>query len=216
MKNKVWLQNDITKKDNSQKRNLSRLKKAFWYLLLLWIVESNIGNAQIVQSWDSSKKLASKVVTQTVSVDHNRLINTNVDSLNIDIVRNELLAEINAARAKKWLKPLVLDEDLNSTAMKHAQYMDANNRYHHEDKNWITPSKRVKATGYGKIFMWENIHDGPRSIYYVMQDRMKSALHANNIEWEFSEDIGIGYCNGYWVLDFGGRYPWIKRDVIKK
>ena len=66
--------------------------------------------------------------------DHKRLINTTTDSLSIETIRNELLVEMNQEREKKGLDPLVLNPLLTEAAMKHAQYMDKNNRYDHRNK----------------------------------------------------------------------------------
>ncbi|MFA6255741.1 MAG: CAP domain-containing protein [Candidatus Absconditabacterales bacterium] len=154
-----------------------------------------------------------KQVTTNIVTDHKKLIDTNTDNLDIETIRNELLVEINQERAKNSLKSLVFDENLNTTAWEYAQYMDKNTWYSHNDKNGVDGSARVKNHGYKKVFMGENIHNGPHSIYDVMKNRMGSAPHANKIVGEFAEDIGIGYCNGYRVIDFGGRYPRIKRDV---
>ena len=211
---KIWSQKNTTSKEESHRWWIYRLKKIFSYLLFLSIVQWGTWYTQSEQP--KNMKDIGKIQSAAAVTDHNKLIDTNADSLDIDTIRNELLMEINAERTNKGLKPLVLDDDLNEAAMKYTQYMNANSWYHHQDKNWGTWSARAKNAGYKKVFMWENIHDGPRSISYVMQEWIKSAFHENNILWEFTEDIGIGYENGYRVLDFGGRYPWIQKDDVKK
>lgn len=211
--------NLASEKNDNEKKSRKRwwvayIKKAFNYLLLLSLLESGIANAQsngsLQNEWNKRHPASGITIT-----DHENLIHASVDSLDIETIRNETLLEINKERAKKKLAPLVLNKDLNKAAEEHGKYMNVNNWYKHKDKNWVGGNVRAKKHGYKKIFMWENIHQGPRSIYYVMKDWMLSDGHKGNILWEFSEEVGIYYENGYWVLVFGGRYPWIGRGDTK-
>jgi hypothetical protein len=103
MKNKIPSQKNIAPGKNHKKWSVSRIKKYLGCLLLLSMLEANMGNAQMKELPDSIRKL-SKGPAKTEIVkpsDHQKLITMNADSLDIDTIRNEILIEINTERTKK-------------------------------------------------------------------------------------------------------------------
>jgi len=178
------------------------------FLFISSITNANKSNNELITSISSN---IYKIILTQDSLYHDSIVNMHVDSgLNIYILRAELLSEINAERLKVGLELLKINDTLNNVAQNYAQYMSENDWYSHADKKGHKTIDRLHNAGYKKLFGGENIHNGPRTIHYVMKDWMESRPHSKNILNEFSIEIGIGYCNGYWVLDFGLWYPWLQ------
>lgn len=211
-------------KNSSDKLEKKRWKKIYWlqkiknvfkYLIFLSILEPGIALSQNTTQENTQKNIQKKEIIDSHDTDslqeHEKNLHINADSLDINKLRDVMVEEINREREKAWLEALVLNPILNKVAQNHAEYMDKNNRYNHKDKEGITSKVKVHQENYDKLFRWENIHNGPRNVFYVMKDRMESSMHANNILWVYTEEVGVGYCNGYRVLIFGWRMPWDRK-----
>jgi len=208
-----------SKKETPKKIQSSWVKtiqKVFRYLILWTLLNSSGGvfsqNENFIQ--ENNKKNEIEIwfnKTGSLLKEHEENLRIRADTLGIEKTRETVLIEINREREKEWLSPLKMNPLLTKVAQNYAEYMNKNNWYSHRDKTWKTWKTRVHEVKYDKLFRWENIHNGPLNVFYVMRDWMSSALHANNILWVHTEEVGIGYCNGYRVLVFGWRLPWDKK-----
>lgn len=126
----------------------------------------------------------------------------------LELIKEHILIEINILREKEWLPPLIRNTILDSLANADVHYMDENNWYNHNDKNWVWPDQKVTQSGYKKSFMGNIIHHGPRIISLFIEDLKKSPIHYVIATHERGKDIGIWYVNWYRTL-----YIWWVRPV---
>ncbi len=160
------------------------------------------------------------------SLDHEKIINTNVDSLLteygeekwMEIIRTHMLIEINKVRqefnsvlikdsAERRLWSLSLNAKLSDAAQKYAQYLYENNRYDHTWKDWSTFESRIKATWYPFNFFWENIFH-PKLFAPTIKNAIMawkwSTGHCRTINGKHYLHVGIWYYKWYRVTDFWG------------
>ena len=123
------------------------------------------------------------------------------------VVREELLALHNRARAEEKLSALVVSSKLQSAAQMHAEEMADRRKMSHNGADGSTVLKRVQRQGYRLRRCGENIAYGHYSAAHVMGGWLDSRPHRKNILGGFTQ-IGIGYAtakNGtpYWCVNFG-------------
>lgn len=109
----------------------------------------------------------------------------------------------NQERAKKGLKPLKANSELNYVADKYAQEMAERGVLSHTGPDGSQAWDRAKEVGYEALTMAENIAAGQRTPEQVVQGWMNSSGHRANILNPDYTEIGVGYHDKYWVQDFG-------------
>jgi len=119
----------------------------------------------------------------------------------------QILARVNAERAKAGCKAVVLDPRLTAAAAGHAQDMATNNYFSHTSRDGRSFVDRIKAQGY-PVPRSENIAAGQPTVTAVMDAWMASADHRANILDCSAVAMGAASANGgsygiYWVQDFG-------------
>jgi len=119
----------------------------------------------------------------------------------------QILARVNAERAKAGCKAVVLDPRLTAAAAGHAQDMATNNYFSHTSRDGRTFVDRIKAQGY-PVPRSENIAAGQPTVTAVMDAWMASSGHRANILDCSAVAMGAASANGgsygiYWVQDFG-------------
>ena len=119
----------------------------------------------------------------------------------------QILARVNAERAKAGCKAVVLDPRLTAAAAGHAQDMATNNYFSHTSKDGRSFVDRIKAQGY-PVPRSENIAAGQPTVTAVMDAWMASSGHRANILDCSAVAMGAASANGgsygiYWVQDFG-------------
>ena len=112
----------------------------------------------------------------------------------------EVLRLTNIERTQRGLAPLKMREDLQVTARIKAGEMVKYEYYGHGSLSGL-PDEVVKR--YYNI--GENIAMGQTSPEVVVRDWMNSPGHRANILDPTNVYIGVGYCNDYWVQQFGGE-----------
>ena len=125
--------------------------------------------------------------------------------------RADMLARVNAERAKDGRPPLKLDPRLNEAAQKHAEDMLLRSYYNHFSLEKTSPIERVRKTGYSPRIVAENIARGPFTVGEVMTNWMLSREHRGNLLHPAFRDLGVGIAVGrksvgltvLWVQDFG-------------
>ncbi|MEJ6979346.1 CAP domain-containing protein [Pedobacter sp. P351] len=137
----------------------------------------------------------------------------------------EFLRRINKARSEGCkcgdtymppVEPLIWNNELQLSALGHAQDMARNKYFSHVSKNGDRIKDRITSAGYTyegfqSFTIGENIAFNQRSIREVMQGWLNSPSHCKNLMSPAFKDVGIAMQNYYWVQDFGGRIPFSRR-----
>ena len=125
--------------------------------------------------------------------------------------RADMLARVNAERAKDGRPPLKLDPRLNEAAQKHAEDMLLRSYYSHFSPEKTSPADRARKAGYAPRIVAENIARGPFTVDEVVSNWMSSREHRGNLLHPAFRDLGVGIAVGrnsvgltvLWVQDFG-------------
>jgi uncharacterized protein YkwD len=114
----------------------------------------------------------------------------------IEKVRAEMLARVNAERRKAGARPLRANARLDQAAQRHAEDMLARDYFAHESPEGKTVRDRAKAAGYDWRMIGENIASGQFSVEEVMDTWMNSPGHRRNILEPGFRELGIGLARG--------------------
>lgn len=98
---------------------------------------------------------------------------------------------INAYRASKGLRPLVLDARLAQAAKAHAEDLAAKDRISHKGSDASDPWLRVRRTGYVPRLAAENVGAGQASLAEVIKGWKKSSGHNANLLLPDATQMGI-------------------------
>ena len=132
----------------------------------------------------------------------------------LDRVRAEMLARVNAARKKAGAQPLRSNSKLDLAAQRHAEDMLARNYFAHASPEKKTVRERATAAGYDWDRIGENIAEGQFSVDEVMDTWMNSPGHRKNILDPNFKELGVGLALGQtgrgghrivWAQAFGTR-----------
>jgi uncharacterized protein YkwD len=129
----------------------------------------------------------------------------------LEQVRAEMLATVNARREVVGAAPLVLDPRLNDAAQKHAEDMLTRSYYNHRSPEGLQPRDRVVQAGYRPFLVAENIARGHTTVEEAMDAWMQSRGHRGNLLNPAFTEMGVGCAVGtnaagstvLWVQDFG-------------
>ncbi|MCP2323107.1 RNA polymerase sigma factor (sigma-70 family) [Hamadaea flava] len=121
----------------------------------------------------------------------------------------QMLALINAERAKAGCKAVVFNDKLAKAAELHSADMAANEYFSHTSLDGRTPWDRARAAGY-QYASAENIAAGNATAKGTMNQFMNSPGHKANILNCSHKAVGIGMAKGgpyryYWTQLFGSR-----------
>ena len=168
------------------------------------------------------------LISTSCAVEKPAPITKPVVSTLVDVVdfQQEFLKRINKVRAegcncgKTFMPPappLAWNNQLQMSAMGHAQDMARNKYFSHVSKNGNKIKERITAGGYThegfqSYTIGENIAWGQRSIKEVMKGWLDSENHCKNLMNPAFMEIGVAMENYYWVQNFGGRIPFKKRN----
>lgn len=108
-------------------------------------------------------------------------------------VANQVLALLNAERARAGCQPLSLDSRLMRAAQQHSEDMAVNNFVGHTGSNGSTLAQRANAVGYTWSALAENVAAGYATPEAVMAGWMRSDGHRQNILNCRYVHVGIGY-----------------------
>lgn len=101
---------------------------------------------------------------------------------------NQVLAQVNAARAQRGCQPLAMDARLSKSAYGHARAMAEKNFFSHTGANGSSSKGRAHAAGYQSNFIGENVGMGQASAVEVFNNWMTSKGHrANILDCRFTE-----------------------------
>ncbi|MCS6879762.1 MAG: CAP domain-containing protein [Oscillochloridaceae bacterium] len=108
-------------------------------------------------------------------------------------IANQVLALVNAERARAGCQPLSLEPRLMQAAQRHSEDMAVNNFFGHVGSNGSTLVQRVNAVGYPWSALAENVAAGYPTAEAVMAGWMSSEGHRRNILNCRYVHIGVGY-----------------------
>ena len=131
----------------------------------------------------------------------------------LDRVRAEMLARVNAARREAGVPPLRANSRLDLAAQRHAEDMLARNYFAHQSPEKQTVRDRAKAAGYDWRAIGENIAEGQFSVNEVMDTWLHSPGHRRNILDPAFKELGAGLALGrsgreyrvVWAQAFGTK-----------
>lgn len=134
-----------------------------------------------------------------------------LEGLELETIRERLVARHNEERGEEKLKTLQVSPKLQEAAQKHAESMAERGEMTHKGEDGSTPAERLKTEGYRYRRVGENIAYGQSSIEDVMEGWLDSPPHKKNILGSFSQ-IGVGYAKSkdgtpYWCVTFGLPAP---------
>lgn len=120
----------------------------------------------------------------------------------------QLIALINAERARHGLPPLIIHAILTRVAQAHSQDMAARDFYSHTNPDGLDPCQRMTRAGYDWWACGENIGAGFPTPELMLMIWLTSGGHRANILSPYFTDVGVGYVQGgayghYWTIDFG-------------
>lgn len=119
----------------------------------------------------------------------------------------QVLALVNAERARAGCDPVALDDRLTRAAAGHSQDMATANFFSHDSQDGRSFADRIRATGYPAPRS-ENLAAGQRTAAAVMESWMNSAGHKANILDCTATEMGLASAEGgdfgiYWTQNFG-------------
>jgi len=109
---------------------------------------------------------------------------------------DDLLNEINRARARKRVPPVRLNADLSLAAAAHAEDMIRRGYFEHRSPDGEGPGERVERTPYDYLAYAENLAAGQDSPAAAVDGWDKSPGHARNMYDPTFEDVGLAYRYG--------------------
>ena len=123
----------------------------------------------------------------------------------------EVLAALNAYRARWGVPAYNVKPQLNESAQSQANDMACNQLFYHYGSNGSTPKTRVATSGYVASYVTENVYgsypplSGSEAIDWWAADTIDPRHNENLLSTKY-KDIGIGYAFfdnfGYYVIDF--------------
>ena len=134
----------------------------------------------------------------------------------LDRVRAEMLARVNAERKRAGARPLSPNARLDRAAQRHAEDMLARAYFAHRSPEGKSVRERSREAGYEWRMIGENIAEGQFTVAEVMDTWMHSPGHRRNLLDPGFRELGVGLALGRsegreggwqveWVQAFGTR-----------
>ena len=125
-------------------------------------------------------------------------------------LEQEILALVNAERAKQNLSALTINWELSRVAKLKCEDMRDNNYFSHDSPTYGSPFDMINQFGISYTTAGENIAAGQATAEAVMESWMNSEGHRENILSSEYSELGVGYAEGgtqrtYWVQQFIGK-----------
>ncbi|WP_232285857.1 CAP domain-containing protein [Aquimarina agarilytica] len=116
----------------------------------------------------------------------------------------EMLKLVNQLRKNAGVKPVVLNNALNTAAFKHSKDMNDNRYFDHRGKDGSSFSQRTKRENYQGFATGENIAQafGTEQVFGLWRD---SPGHRQNMLNPNVNEMGIGKSGNYWTQIFGQK-----------
>ncbi|KAJ1752523.1 hypothetical protein LPJ79_001156 [Coemansia sp. RSA 1821] len=114
--------------------------------------------------------------------------------------KQEMLSQLNAIRAAAGKSPVSLNQDMNSIAQAHSNYMSRIRSMTHSDASGSLGT-RLSAQGINWESAAENIAWNQKTVSEVMTAWKNSPGHYANIVGDYNY-VGFGVTDLYWTQDF--------------
>jgi uncharacterized protein YkwD len=108
-------------------------------------------------------------------------------------LRQAVLAEVNAFRAREGLPPLRLEERLSQAALAHSADMLARGQLSHDGGDGSKPWDRVQRHGYRWRAVRENVAAGQATAAEVVAGWIASPGHRANMVARDVTEVGVGF-----------------------
>lgn len=116
----------------------------------------------------------------------------------------QVVAQVNAERARAGLPRLAVSPQLQAAAQSHACDSARHDRMSHRGSDGSDLRVRLRRVGYAFRSANENVAMGYRTVERTVEGWMNSAGHRRNILAQGTRHIGIGV-----ALTEGGRPHWV-------
>lgn len=158
------------------------------YLEHLLCVTMTILNGTLCQ--DDYYEEGSYITKKIVDMDHVSL-------------RSDMLREHNRRRDERGLTSLVMSDQLNTISQEYAEVLCKYNDLTHDFDSSVLD--RYNDGGYHAVWYGENIAMGQVTIAELLDQFTISPPHRANMYNDHFTEIGIGYCDTLWVINYGGK-----------
>jgi uncharacterized protein YkwD len=115
-----------------------------------------------------------------------------------------LLAVVNAERARRGLRAVVLQGHLMRAAQRHSRDMVQTGTLGHRGSDGTSPFSRIVASGYRYRAAGENLHAGSNDPNVILQRWLNSTSHFRILTTPDFVHAGVGYARRgnipYWTL----------------
>lgn len=130
----------------------------------------------------------------------------------LERLRAEMLARVNAVRRSAGLRPLQANAELDRAAQGHARDLLMRGYYQHQSPEGAMPGDRALAAGYPTGFVGENLHENRYSVEQTLDDWLHSSGHRRNLLDPYSTDLGLGLAlgEGYGLDPSAYRVVWVQ------
>ncbi len=98
---------------------------------------------------------------------------------------------------------LRMDGNLRAAAREHSIDMAQRDYFSHVTPEGKTFQQRIQESGYGGQPVAENIAVGHTTPSSVVSGWMGSTGHCRNIMGANARDVGVGFADNYWTVNFG-------------
>lgn len=130
----------------------------------------------------------------------------------LERIRAEMLARVNAVRRSAGLRPLLPNAELDQAAQEHARDLLIRGYYRHQSPEGSQPGDRARSAGYPTFDVAENLHEDRYSVEQTLDDWLHSSGHRRNLLDPHCTDLGLGLALGEgYGLDAGAyRVVWVQ------
>jgi uncharacterized protein YkwD len=158
-----------------------------------------------------SELYSTPIITPTITEPN--VYTTEITTINLTKLEEEVHNLINEERAKYNLKALSWSNELADAARKHSVDMAENNYFKHEDLNGLSPGGRISNENIFWLICGENLYYSSQETKTLAKDAvtgwMNSPGHKRNIMEKYFDTEGIGVAKssngGYYISeDFTG------------
>lgn len=126
-------------------------------------------------------------------------------SVQINDVMQTFLVLINEIRKTHGLPMFSYNDALNKAARQQAEYIAATQHFSHVTNDGEQVRDRVEKFGYRYVLVSENLAEWYSTPKQLLDVRMNSDIHKQNILHQHMVEIGVAYreSTGIWVVVFG-------------
>lgn len=117
----------------------------------------------------------------------------------------DFLVYVNTIRKSNSLPAFTYNDSLNKAARQHAEYISSTQHFSHVTDQWEQVRNRAEKYWYRYVLIAENLAEWYSTASSLIDSRMTSEIHKQNILHPHMVEIGVSYIQttGTWVVVFG-------------